>query len=186
MQEQTASRGPSLLTASPDGRPGPLAPEPDAGRAGLRPSPAEAPPRASLCSRKPLLPPGLACGLERPAVLLVGRAVPAGAGAPPVEAHAADPGALRRVRARGEAGGARPALRPAPPAAPSAGAGFTRAVTARGQHSVASGSPTPTRSVRRLQVKMKILMKMTRSKNVCVLIVSIWKVKSHAVVEVKG
>lgn len=114
MQEQTAGRGPSLLTASPDGRPGPLAPEPDAGRAGLRPSPAEAPPRASLCSRKPLLPPGLARGLERPAVLLVGRAVPAGAGAPPVEAHAADPGALRRVRARGEAGGARPALRPAP------------------------------------------------------------------------
>lgn len=73
-----------------------------------------------------------------------------------------------------------------PSAAPSAGARFTRAVTARGQHSVASGSPTPTRSVRRLQVKMKILMKMTRSKNVCVLIVSIWKVKSHAVVEVKG
>lgn len=27
MQEQTAGRGPSLLTASPDGRPGPLAPD---------------------------------------------------------------------------------------------------------------------------------------------------------------
>lgn len=56
----------------------------------------------SLRSREPLLPGGVPPHVEQPAALLVGAAVPAGAGAPPVETHAAGVGAVLRVRRRGE------------------------------------------------------------------------------------